>query len=178
MRQILHATCDELTRAGAPIGKGDVERELEAVRGECERLAEAIARGGPLDALLARVQAKQTRMRELETVRKAPSVPIQTDTRAGWERRLRAKLAGLRELLRSDVAEARAILGTSLCGPLRFTPAVEDRRRGYRFEGAIALDRVVSGIVELPTKMASPAFASWNHLERWLRAVDGLRQAA
>ena len=47
-------------------------------------------------------------------------------------------------------------LRTLLVGPLRFTPVVDERRRGYRFEGAIALDRLVSGIVDLPTGVASP----------------------
>lgn len=28
------------------------------------------------------------------------------------------------------------------------------------------------------SQLASPAFVSWNHLERWLWAVDVLRQAA
>ena len=32
-----------------------LERELATVRAECERLAEAIGRGGPLDALLERL---------------------------------------------------------------------------------------------------------------------------
>jgi hypothetical protein len=70
--------------------------------------------------------------------------------------RLRAKLADWRRLLRRNVAEGRAVLRTLLVGPLRFTP-IEERRRGYAFEGVIALDRLVSGVVELPTRLASPA---------------------
>lgn len=33
----------------------------------------------------------------------------------------------------------------------------ETRRRGYTFEGTIALDRVVAGVLELPPLVASPA---------------------
>jgi len=33
---------------------------------------------------------------------------------------------------------------------------VEDRRRGYAFNGAIALDRLIARVVDLPTKMVSP----------------------
>ncbi len=44
-----------------------------------------------------------------------------------------------------------------LIGPLRFTPVNEERRRGYVFEGLIALDRLIAGVLELPTKVASPA---------------------
>ena len=43
-----------------------------------------------------------------------------------------------------------------LIGPLRFTPVNEGRRRGYAFEGRIALDRLLAGVLELPTKVASP----------------------
>jgi hypothetical protein len=41
---------------------------------------------------------------------------------------------------------------TLLIGPLNVTPNVEERRRGYAFEGLMALDRLLSGVVELPTK--------------------------
>ena len=40
----------------------------------------------------------------------------------GLERRLRAKLADWRGLLRRNVSEGRAVLRTLLIGPLRFTP--------------------------------------------------------
>ena len=73
------------------------------------------------------------------------------------ERRLRLKLDDWRELLSRDVEAGRSVLRTLLIGPLRFTPVVEDRRRGYAFEGAIALDRLVAGVVHLPTNVASPA---------------------
>ena len=42
-------------------------------------------------------------------------------------------------------------------GLTRITKILNDGRRcGYAFEGMIALDRLLSGVVELPTKMASP----------------------
>lgn len=53
-----------------------------------------------------------------------------------------------------------------------------DRRRGYPFDGAIALDRLVSALVDVPTGVASPICVSWNQLRGWLRAVEGLRRAA
>jgi len=46
----------------------------------------------------------------------------------------------------------RLLLG----GPIRFTPVDEERRRGYRFEGTIALDRMISGLVSTPLNVASP----------------------
>ena len=48
------------------------------------------------------------------------------------------------------MSDGRAVLRTLLVGPLRFTPIDEERRRGYAFEGMIALDRLLSGVVDLP----------------------------
>ena len=71
------------------------------------------------------------------------------------EQRLRAKLADWRGLLTRNVASGREVLRALLIGPLRFTPVLEERRRGYAFTATIALDRLIAGVVELPTKMAS-----------------------
>ena len=69
---------------------------------------------------------------------------------------MRAKLADWREALRRNVTEGRAVLRAILVGPLKFTPVADGRRRGYAFEGAIRLDRLLAGVVDLPTKLASP----------------------
>jgi hypothetical protein len=74
----------------------------------------------------------------------------------GLERRLREKLADWRGLLTRNVTEGRAVLRTLLIEPVRFTPVTEERRSGYVFEGVIALDRLLAGVLELPTKVASP----------------------
>ena len=86
--------------------------------------------------------------------RKALQAP--TIDRRGLERRIRAKLQDWRGLLERNVAEGRAALRALLIGPIRFTPVREERRRGYRFELTIALDGLLAGVIELPTKMASP----------------------
>jgi hypothetical protein len=52
------------------------------------------------------------------------------------------------------VIESRELLRTVLVGRLTFTRLVD--RRGYHFEGALALDKVLAGIVELPAGVASP----------------------
>ena len=77
---------------------------------------------------------------------------------AGLEQRLRAKLADWRGLLTQNVESGREVLRSLLVGPLRFTPVNEARRVGYAFEGSIALDRLVSGVIELVprTGVASP----------------------
>ena len=69
-------------------------------------------------------------------------------------------------LLTENVETGRGVLSELLVGPVRFTPIETARRRAYEFEGRVALDRLVSGVIELPTltRMASPVFASWNQL--------------
>ena len=133
------------------------ESELQAVRVECDRLAEAIGRGGPLDALIARLADRQARLVALEGELSLGTAQRACVNPEGLEQRLRAKLADWRGLLRRNIAEGRAVLRTLLIGLLRFTPIVEERRRGYAFEGLIALDRLLAGVVELPPKLASPA---------------------
>jgi hypothetical protein len=75
------------------------------------------------------------------------------------EQRLRAKLADWRGLLARNVDSGRDVLKALLVGPLRFTPIVDARHRAYMFEGSISLQKLVSGVIELPktlTGVASP----------------------
>jgi site-specific DNA recombinase len=134
-----------------------LERELATERAECERLADAIARGGPIDVLLERLQARQARRVEPEGHLAAERGFAPFVSPHALEQRLRAKLADWRGLLMRNVREGRAVLRTLLMGPIRFTPIVEERRRGYAFEGVIALDRLLAGVLELPPLVASPA---------------------
>jgi hypothetical protein len=48
------------------------------------------------------------------------------------------------------VEGGRRVLRSLLAEPFRFTPVVDRKKRGYRFTATIALDRVVSGVIELP----------------------------
>ena len=91
---------------------------------------------------------------------------------AGLEGSLRAKLADWRGLLTHNVKEGRAVLRALLIGPLRFTPVNDDgKRRGYAFSGTIALDRLLSGVVELPTMVASPRGDSPSYARQLLRGL-------
>ena len=85
--------------------------------------------------------------------RKAPPVGVCSDRR---QRTHRATLADWRQLLTGDIATGREVLRLLLDGPIRFTPIVEERRRGYAFEGAIAFDRMLEGVVDFPPCVASP----------------------
>ena len=57
---------EELSPARRDVGRERLEVELATVQAECDRLAEAIGRGGPLDSLLARLTERQTRRRAIE----------------------------------------------------------------------------------------------------------------
>ena len=65
------------------------------------------------------------------------------------ERRFWYSLEDWRGLLSRDVESGCDVLRALLIGPLRFTPVVGERRRGYP-EGAITLDRLVPGVIALP----------------------------
>jgi len=59
---------------------------------ECERLAEAIGQGGPLQALVARLQERQALAEGLGRQLAAKALQAPTIDRRGLERRIRAKL--------------------------------------------------------------------------------------
>ena len=100
-------------------------RDAERARVECDRLADAIQRGGPMDVLIDRRRAAQTRRVELE--RQLAAQTISRPAVGGdLEGRLRAKLADWRGLLTRNVETGRDVLRALLVGPLRFTPIIDD----------------------------------------------------
>jgi hypothetical protein len=162
----------------------EADAELHAIDAEHAALMAAVTRGGTVDVLVERVgrlQALQARRVAL-TSTGSQRGPFGHDTAPqGLERRLREKLADWRGLLTRNVESGREVLKTLLVGPLRFTPVLDDRRQAYQFTGAIALDRLVAGVIELKalTGMASPeGFAGgWSaHVPRILRPAGGLNR--
>ena len=104
-----------------------------------------------LDVLIKRLQERQARVEALRAMLAAlPAFDVRRQ-RAGTRASNREKLADWRGLLTRNVESGREVLRALLVEPLRFTPVVDERRRGYRFTGAVALDRLVSGVIELPT---------------------------
>ena len=112
-----------------------------------------------MEVLVNRLRASQTRRLELEEQIAATRPKCAPVSHQSLEERLRAKLADWRGLLTRSVDSGRDVLRALLVGPLRFTPIIEKRRRTYAFEGAIALSRLVAGVIDLPTLtgVASPA---------------------
>ncbi|MEO8076717.1 MAG: recombinase family protein [Acidobacteriota bacterium] len=157
IEEAIRLALEELSPATQDRNREKIVMELAQVRQECDRLAEAIGGGGPLDALVARLTAREARCVALEQELAYRPADRPVMTLPALEARLRAKLGDWRALLARNVQEGRAVLRALLIGPLKFTPVNEPRRRGYAFEGQVALDRLLAGVVELPPLMASPA---------------------
>jgi hypothetical protein len=138
---------DELAPAGSDRTRRRLENELDRVTGECARLADAIGRSGRLAALLDRLARQEAHADALRAELKACQVSVPAFDRSELEQRLHVKLADWRGLLTRNIATGNAMLRTLLAEPIHFTPLVEERRRAYRFEGRIALDRMIVGLV-------------------------------
>jgi Recombinase zinc beta ribbon domain len=157
VEQAIALALDELTPSGRKRNSEGLDAEIRGLESECQRLADAIARGGRLDVLLRTLEDRQERLRGLQAHRAAVPEPMRPAfDRTGMERRLGGLVEDWRSLLTRDIASGREVLRALLVGPLRFTPVVDGRRRGYAFEGGLALDRLVSGVIDLPTFVASP----------------------
>jgi len=124
-----------LAEADAPSPAADLRAELARIEGEGRRLAEAIARGGDLDALTVAIQARQDRARairaELGRVEAPQGLPLD---RATLLQEAEARAAELRGLLARDVEGARGVLRAVFAAPLRFAPG-EGRGAPWRVEG-------------------------------------------
>lgn len=156
IEEAIRLALDELSPSRQRQSREQRVAELAALRQECDRLAEAIARGGPMEALLARLGDSQTRCATIEQELRQQSAEARQIDLTGLQGRMRRKLADWRGLLQRNVQDGRDVLRALLVGPLKFTPINEERRRGYAFSGTVALDRLLVGVVDLPTKVASP----------------------
>jgi site-specific DNA recombinase len=177
VKEAVKLAVSELSPEAQARDRAKREAELLQVRQECERLAEAIGAGGPLQALVARLTERQAHAEALEQAVAAKARQAPALDRPGLERQLRAKLADWKKLLGRNIAEGRQALRALLVGPIRMQPVREERRRGYQFSATIALDRLLSGVVELPTVVASPGGTA----ARWTLELEGfseLRRAA
>ena len=106
--------------------------------------------GGDLPILVARLKEAQRTRQALESrlgaLDEAPR-RLRVDWRA-TERAARSRLASWRELLTRQTKDARPLLRDLLRGePILFAPIDEPTRRGYRFEGNVAIGGLLEGRV-------------------------------
>jgi hypothetical protein len=139
-----------LDEADRPAGLRDrLADELAAVDRQLANLAEAIALGGQLSVLVARVQETDRRRQELaRQIRQLDDAVVpRIDWRAA-ERHARGVLTEWRALLAEQPSDARPLLRELLAGePIRFTPIDEPTRSGYRFEGTLVIGGLLEGFV-------------------------------
>jgi hypothetical protein len=137
-----------------PRNRGDmrerVERQIATIDQQIENLADAIAIGGDVPALVKRLTAAHQRRQELVSAMDASDVHSPA-ARVNWrlvERRARQIVTEWRALLARHAHDARPVLRELLDGPLKFTPIIEPTRRGYQVAGAIDTREFFLGICE------------------------------
>jgi site-specific DNA recombinase len=127
--------------------RASLEAQLRTADEEAARLAEALARGGNLGALLDKLQDRERQRAHLRQ---------QLDGLAGLrqvsafdvkqvETLLRVKLADWKALLQRQTPLARQVVTKLLAGRLVFTP--RPANRAYEFTGQVQLGRILQGIV-------------------------------
>ena len=99
----------------------------------------------PLDALVERLTDCQ---RQRDALR-AQLPETVSECVAKLEQRIKTKCVDWLGPLTRNVHEGRAVLRALLVEPIRFRPIEDGRRRGYAFTATLALDQIVSGVVDL-----------------------------
>jgi hypothetical protein len=146
---------------GQEAERGRLEGELARVEAELGRLTEAIVAGGPLTALVERLQAGERQLEQLRTELGA-LVELEHVQRLDLrlvEPKLREVLDDWRAWLAKEQPQpARQILRKLLDGRLRFSPDKDGAGRFYRFEGVGRLEAVLSGALrdQLPKAVVAP----------------------
>ena len=108
-----------------------------------------------MTSLVDRLKQRQAELDVLKAECDRVVEPIPVDPRI-LERAVRTCLGDWRGLLARQSRHGRQFLRTVLTGPIVFTPRTDGPPKGYRFEGEASLGQLLSGVVELPTILASP----------------------
>jgi hypothetical protein len=184
----------EILHDGTARRREALAAQLAKCEAEVGHLIATIKCSGPSDPLLAAFRETETQLADLrhqifvlDGTRPSPQLDADA-VRA----KLRSYIAGYRKLLRGHVPQMQQILRRLIVGKLTFTPKLNG---DYEFAGRGTVRPLLSGVIRKlasPTGaatfpvgrganrkgLASPICASWNQLDGWLRAVDGLRRAA
>lgn len=117
--------------------QADIQRELSLIEAYEENLVDAIGKGQPMDPLLAKLRAEETRkkdlVRELEQLTSADQIASLDEARL--KRELKARFSDLKGLLDRHVSTARRLLRTLMEHPLRCEAVREGDRKEYRVSG-------------------------------------------
>ena len=157
----------------------DLHVELRRLEVELSHYAKAIAKEGPLDAILAEIREREARRAHLkaELTKLESRAKIASLDAARLSRNLRERLTDWQGLLQRQTAEARRILRRLLVGRLVFTPREDENGRYYEFAGQGSISELVCGVVLpkvwWPQRDSNPCFSleravSWAS-RRWGR---------
>jgi len=123
--------------------------ELAGLDAEAGRLAQAIAQGGDLPALVGLLQERERRRShlraELATVERRPPGRREAANVAHALDVMREALTDWQGMLRQETGPARQALRALLAGRLAFTPAERDGARFYTFSGEGTITPVIAG---------------------------------
>jgi len=127
----------EVTSSDADERRHSLGAELRAVEEELSRYAEAIAKAGPLDSLLAELKRRESLREHLKSELRLITLETKVaplDT-ARITHDLRERLTGWQGLLQRETPVARQILWEVLVGRVTFTPRGYGNSRYYEFAG-------------------------------------------
>ena len=128
--------------------RAHVERDLQAVQQKLDRLVDALAGGSlPADEIRARLSTEKARKTalaaELERLNQLAGVAfLDTDQ---LKRDLRARVDDVTGLLGRPTVQARQMLRKLLADKIELEPVGEGRERGYKFRGALTIERLIGG---------------------------------
>lgn len=125
-----------------------VERELAQVQQRLDRLVDALADGSlPADEIKERLSVEKARKMVLSTnleklgrVAGLASMQVEQITS-----RLRARIRDVAGLLGSRTVQARQMLRKVLADKIDLEPVGCGRQRGYKFRGALSLEKLIEG---------------------------------
>lgn len=146
---------------GADAHAAALRDELAGLDAEVARLAEAIARGGDLPALVGLLQERERRRGHVRAA--AAEVERKRATHRGGGGDLgpvldamRGHLTDWKGMLRQKTGPARQALSALLRGRLAFTPRGRDGERFYSFEGEGTITPVIAGAAGLAKGGVAP----------------------
>jgi hypothetical protein len=151
---VLGAAVDRAcTRLTADVGKHraqlmGVERELTGIQLRIERLLDALGDGSlPRDEVAGRLNAEKSRKDTLTAERgRLTSVLRATDIDAARiKAELLVKIQDVKALLGRHIPQARQMLRKLLADKIELEPVGHGRERGYKFRGALTVDRLIAG---------------------------------
>src|SRR5262249_11198776 len=84
------------------------------------------------------LEAELERLARMEQMARLDSDKVKAD--------VKARASDIRALLGRHIQQARQVLRRVLVGKIEMKPVVDAGRRGYRFTGALSVERVLTGI--------------------------------